>query len=93
MLCAGRFLCGIAAGHANIIMSVSINETVPNRVLHQFESLVHLYTCIGIMFSLFLGCILPTDEDQYADDEMWRVVYIMPALFAIIQIVMYLTIF
>ena len=31
-ICAGRFLCGIAAGHANIIMIKSINETVPIEV-------------------------------------------------------------
>ena len=84
MICLGRFICGITSGHANIIMSKSIDETVPSEVSGPFGVLLNLYTCIGIMLSFFLGGILPTQEDLLADDEMWRVIYGMPAVFAIV---------
>ena len=63
MICIGRFICGITSGHANIIMSKSIDETVPSEVSGHFGVLLNLYTCIGIMISFFLGGILPTEED------------------------------
>ena len=63
MICIGRFLCGITAGHAIIIMSKSIDETVPSEISGKFGVQLNMYTCLGIMTSFFLGGILPTDKD------------------------------
>ena len=45
------------------------------------------------MGCFFLGALLPTDEADYVNDEMWRVIYAFPILIAIIQITLFLFIF
>ena len=46
-----------------------------------------------MMSSYFLGALLPADETQYGDDEMWRVIYGMPIAIAVVQILLFLFIF
>ena len=49
---------GLAAGHANIIMAKSINETVPGDLAGQFGIMTNGFISTGIMLSLFLGLVL-----------------------------------
>ena len=67
-ICLGRFLYGITAGHANIIMGKSIDETIPTNISGQFGVLLNCYVCVGMMSSYFLGALLPTEEAELADD-------------------------
>ena len=90
MLCLGRFVAGITAGIANNVMGKSIDETVPLEVQGQFGTLLNAYICMGFPVSYGLGAILPTDKDMLADDERWRIIYGVPALIAIIQILLFL---
>ena len=84
---------GVTAGHANIIMGKSIDETIPTNISGQFGVLLNCYVCVGMMSSYFLGALLPTEESEFADDEMWRVIYAMPIAIAVIQILLFLTAF
>ena len=68
MICIGRFLYGFAAGHANIIMGKSLDETIPREIFGLFGPLTNTIIVIGIMLIWFLGLILPTDEADYEDD-------------------------
>ena len=67
-ICFGRFLYGVAAGHANIIMGKSLDETVPREIFGLFGPLTNTIIVVGIMIIWFLGLILPTDEADYEDD-------------------------
>ena len=51
--------------------------------------------CIGLFFCYLMGEILPDPEDIQAnrDDELWRVIYIVPAIVGIIVILLVLLIF
>lgn len=92
-ICIGRFLYGVTAGHANIIMSKSLDETVPKEVFHLFGILTNAIINVGLMFTWFLGALLPTEEEDYKDDNMWRIIFLMPCLIAVVQIVLFLTVF
>ena len=54
---------GFAAGHLNIIMAKSINETVPASAKGQFGIFTNAYLRIGIMLLFFLGAILPDEPE------------------------------
>lgn len=55
---------GFAAGHLNIVMAKSIDETVPASAKGQFGIGTNAYLRIGIMLLFFLGAILPDDPEQ-----------------------------
>ena len=55
----GRCLYGIAAGHANVIMSKSIVETIPGELGGQFGIMTNGFIGAGIMLMFFLGAVLP----------------------------------
>ena len=92
-ICLGKFLYGVTAGHTNIVMGKSIDETLPIAISGQFGTLTNTYICVGIMICFFLGALLPKDEADYADDEMWRVIYAMPIFIAIVQILLFVFIY
>ena len=54
---------GFAAGHLNIIMAKSINQTVPASAKGQFGIFTNAYLRIGIMLLFFLGAILPDEPE------------------------------
>lgn len=58
-LCIGRFMYGFAAGHLNIIMAKSIDETMPASIKASFGIGTNAFLRIGIMLIFFLGAILP----------------------------------
>ena len=74
----------MAAGHANIIMSKSLDETVPREVFSYFGFLTNTIIVIGMMIIFFLGALLPTDEEDYADDNMWRIIFALPCVIALV---------
>ena len=44
--------------------------------------------CVGFVAIFTMGAILPDPEDEQGlkDDEMWRVIYMAPAMIAVIEI-------
>ena len=91
-ICLGRFITSFAGGVANIAMGKSIDETMPPRLVGIFGIQTNFLITVGIMFAMFLGAILPQNEADYLDDKNWRIIYAMPGVFAVVQIVIYLTI-
>ena len=87
-ICVGRLLCGLTAGHANTIMMKATLETVPSKYLGYFKWMSNFYIALGILFSYSLGDldlpILP-----YIGEINWRVIYLMPAVFSLLQIIMF----
>ena len=83
MLCFGRFLSGITGGITNNAMGKSLDDTIPVEVSGQFGTLLNFYVCSGYAFSYGLGALLPKDQEEMENDNMWRVIFLMPAFFAI----------
>jgi len=91
-LSLGRFLLGVGAGIHNVAFSKLINETIPTSVMSSFAMATNASTCIGFMVVFFLGAVLPDPEDLQAnkDDEMWRVIWLGPAVVGIVMILLVL---
>jgi hypothetical protein len=45
------------------------------------------------MTVMLMGAILPEDEADYMDDKNWRIIFAMPGVFAVAQILLFLTVF
>ena len=83
---------GFAAGHLNIIMAKSIDETVPASAKGAFGIGTNAYLRIGIMCIFFLGAILPDDHDieGMKNDERWRIIFAIPLVLAVLQCLCFL---
>lgn len=89
----GRFMCGFAAGILNMCSMKSILETVPVKYSGAFGAMTNIFLNIGAMLCSVLGMALPSDPEDYSEDEMWRLTYAFPIVLALIQILLMLTIF
>ena len=89
-LCLGRFICGISGGVLSVVMSKSMNETVPNEISGSFGAMTNLYIVVGLLFAAAMGGVLPTDPELYVADDNWRIIYGMPAIISMVQIAVFL---
>lgn len=92
-LCIGRFLCGIAGGVLNVVLTKSIYETVPSELSGLYGNFTNLFICGGIMLVTLCGLILPTDKADFVSDESWRFIYAMPIVFSIVQMLLFLIVY
>jgi len=94
-LSLGRVLLGIAGGIENVIFGKMITETIPDRYISTFAMAHNASLCFGLFVCFSLGFILPDPKDFEANvhDELWRVIYGFPAIVALIEIVLILTVF
>ena len=94
-LTSGRLLLGIAAGLYNVIFGKVIVENMPAK-LAQKLSLLHNWSCgTGFFIVYSMGVILPDSKDLTGNeaDEFWRVIYLMPTLIGIIEIILLTLVF
>lgn len=91
-ICFGRFLQGYAAGVLNIVMGKSLDETVPSKYATMFGCQTNTFICISVFLALIMGLLLPTSEADFVTDSNWRIIYAMPCVFAVLQILLYLTV-
>jgi MFS family permease len=89
----GRFICGFAAGILNMCSMKSIVETVPMKYSGAFGAMTNIFLNIGAMLCSVLGMALPADEEDYKEDEMWRLTYGFPIVLAVIQVILMAAIF
>ena len=94
-LTLGRFLLGIAGGVANIIYCKSINENYPEKLSSLLAMFCNASICIGLLVAFSMGAILPDPKDVEANkkDELWRVIYLMPAMIGLVEIILILGVF
>lgn len=86
----GRLLIGVTAGISNGVVGKSLDETVPLEVMWQFGILVNTYIVLGLTLCYALSAVLPTEESELAEDQMWRVFIGMPAVIGLIYILLFL---
>ena len=85
---------GLTAGHATIIMAKSVDETFPGDLASRFGVITNTFNSIGIMLVFFLsGAILPADTADYESDETWRIIYALPCVIALTQILLFVLVF
>jgi len=93
----GRFIWGMAAGAFTVFCPKYVNEVVPFEMKGSMGAANQLMCTIGIFLPALLGLPIPNDPENYADDfivkEYWRVVWGMPIIFVILQVILLLTIF
>lgn len=89
----GRFICGFAAGIFQMCSIKSIFETVPEKHCGVFGSLTNIFLNFGGLFCVVLGMAVPQNEEDYADDQMWRLSYAFPMVLSTLQIVLLLAVF
>ena len=94
-LTLGRFVLGFAAGICNLIYSKSITENFPEKLAATLAMMCNASICIGIFTCFVLGGILPDPDDLEAnkDDQLWRVIYGMPAAIGVFSILILLFVF
>ena len=93
-LSLGRVLLGIAAGIFNVAFGKMITETIPQQWVASFTMSLNPAVAIGYIPCFGLGVLLPDPKDVQAnvETEMWRVIWLMPALIGIVSIVLVLVI-
>ena len=52
IICLGRFMYGLTAGHATVIMAKAVDETFPGDLASRFGIITNAFNTICIMISL-----------------------------------------
>lgn len=103
-LLIGRLLLGYGAGAFTVICPLFISETSPASVAGSLGAINQFMVTFGIMVADTLGYIIPyeylddgksppTPNPDILDSEVWRVIFIIPAIVAGFQFLVFLFIF
>lgn len=93
-LAAGRLLIGYAAGSFTVIAPLFISETSPAEVAGSLGAINQFMVTAGIMVADILGFIVPYEYLEGPENipnpdvlttKIWRVVFIIPGVIAILQ--------
>jgi len=93
LICIGRFLIGAVACTSTIIMGKSISETLPAHLSAQYGILTNISINFGVFVSFLLGLLLPTNPEDFATDEVWKVISAMSAFSGFLSIILWETVF
>jgi len=58
-----------------------------------FGTFTNSVICVGLSMVLFMGAILPKDTDEWEADEMWRIIYGVQVLFALLSCIFFTFVF
>lgn len=92
-LCLGRVINGLTSGVMNVIMGKCIDETFEGFLASRLSMFTNICICFGVTFAMNLGFMLPpvgADQEELKADQMWRVIFLMPAFISIIEIFLYI---
>ena len=94
-LIIGRSFCGFAAGMYNVIYGKMILENLPEQLAQTVVMFQTISICFGSLVAYGMGAFLPEPDDVEANraDEMWRVIYIMPGVIGITEIMLIFFVF
>ena len=91
----GRLIVGIAAGAYNVVFGKMIVENMPEKLAGKFAMCHNASICVGFQIAFLMGAILPDPDNFQAnkDDEMWRVIFLVPALIGVVGNILIIFIF
>lgn len=94
-LSIGRVLVGVAAGISNVTFGKFIGENMPERYAERASMMLNASVCVGLFFCYLMGELLPSPDDIQAnkDDELWRVIYLVPGIVGVIVVLLVLLVF
>ena len=94
-LTISRVLIGVGAGQYNVIFGKLVVENVPESLAVKLAMFHNASICVGFVFVLGMGALLPDQKDYEANkiDELWRIIYIAPIFIGAIEIFFILVVF
>ena len=93
LICLGRLIIGFAGSCSCLIMGKSIGETLPSSMIDLYGMLTNIFINIGFLTSFLVGLLLPTEPEEFDNNEMWMVVSTMPAFFGMLTIILWSLVF
>lgn len=95
LICFGRFVLGIIGGGMAVTLPRLIEETIPDYLLGKFGFITGLAQQFGSMLGIVLGLALPSSKDPavLVDNQLWKVLFSLPWLFQLIQVLAFVTLF
>ena len=94
-LSLGRLINGVVSGVMNAIIGKSVNECFEGDLASRLSMFTNIGICVGITLAMNLGFLLPAidaDKETLGGDEGWRIIYLMPAFLAVIELLLYFTV-
>ena len=94
-LTAGRLLLGVAAGIYNVIFGKMVVENMPEKLAQKLAMIHNGSVCCGFVVAFGMGGLLPdaTDSEANKVDELWRVIYLVPAFIGIVELLLITLVF
>ena len=94
-LSIARLILGTGAGMMNVTFGKMITETIPVQLVSSFSMLHNGSVCIGFILCFGLAALLPDPKDIEAnkEDELWRAIWLAPAVIAFFEILLVLLVF
>ena len=87
-------MMGIAMGMYITVCPIFISEISPPSLTGPLGCLNQLALVSGLIIAFSVAFIMPLPDDQEAlTTRLWRIIFILPAIFAITQVVLFIFIF
>lgn len=85
-LISGRVLAGIATGIASMNVPLYISEICPIQMRGRVIAIYSFLVVFGQFFSLIMGFVLLTQDDDGTDTIKWRILVSIGVIVAVIQL-------
>ena len=93
-ICIGRFLLGVAAGLFTTLVPLFINEISPLKYSGPLGALRQAIQNVGVLVSYLLGLGVPAHgSEEEKTSNYWRIMFGLPIVFAILQVLLMTTCF
>ena len=89
-----RFLMGIAVGGYTTTVPLIISEISPITLLGMLSSFIQIQANLGSTIAFIFAFAAPySDDSDMKTNGNWRLIFAIPAIFSIIQLILFLVIF
>lgn len=88
MMTFGRLICGFVAGINWTIIPLYVREISPPDLSGRSGAFFRIMFCAGMVLTFILALFL--ENPPTAADNMWRVIFLVPILFCIIRVVIFI---
>jgi len=93
-LIIGRFIMGVCIGAYVTAIPVAVSELSPKSISGPLGVIGQLMCVSGVLFALSLGFLVPyADHPNVVTTSVWRYLYRMPALVALLQLSLFMFVF
>jgi SP family arabinose:H+ symporter-like MFS transporter len=90
VFCIGRFFEGMTYGFNSVGVPLYLREIAPPDLSGKMVGCYKIFFCIGLTLSYAMAFTLPLEP--VAGTEMWKVMYGLPAAFALLRVIGFFTV-